>query len=83
MLFDGECPLCVKEVKLLKLFNRNPDKVEFIDITVGEYSSEAHQGIEYSDAIGALHVIDQQNKVIIEPFQPQAQLVSLVCHVNY
>ncbi|OWF35702.1 hypothetical protein KP79_PYT03308 [Mizuhopecten yessoensis] len=41
VLFDGKCPLCVKD-DLLRKFNRG--SVDFVDITDGTYTPADHQG---------------------------------------
>ncbi|XP_060079398.1 uncharacterized protein LOC132558806 [Ylistrum balloti] len=63
VLYDGKCPLCVKEVDLLRKFNRG--SVNFFDITKGNYNPADHQGIQYEDAMGALHVISPDKKLYV------------------
>ncbi|XP_069141588.1 uncharacterized protein [Argopecten irradians] len=64
VLFDGKCPLCVKEITLLQKFNTG-SKVEFVDITKGKYNPDHHQGIQYEEAMGALHVIAPDQKLFV------------------
>ncbi|XP_033744572.1 uncharacterized protein At5g50100, chloroplastic-like [Pecten maximus] len=63
VLYDGNCPICVKEVNLLQRANNG--SVKFVDITKGRYNPADHQGIQYEDAMGALHVISPDKKLFV------------------
>ncbi|PIA62212.1 hypothetical protein AQUCO_00200303v1 [Aquilegia coerulea] len=47
MLYDGECPLCLKEVNMLKERNKSYRTIKFVDISSDDYSPEENQGLDY------------------------------------
>lgn len=64
MLYDGECPICVKEISFLQFLQRNgADKVDFVDISLPEYDGSKYEGISYEMAMEEMTVIDEKNKV--------------------
>lgn len=64
MLYDGECPICVKEISFLKFLQRNrTGKVDFVDISLPEYDGSKYEGVDYEMAMGEMTVIDEKNKV--------------------
>ncbi|XP_015202768.1 uncharacterized protein [Lepisosteus oculatus] len=64
VLYDGECPICVKEIKCLQyLQQRQQGKVEFIDISQKDYDGMKYGGITYEVAMEQMHVIDEKDKV--------------------
>ena len=50
--FDGECPICVKEINLLKWFD-GENRVRFIDIAASDFS--APTGKSYETLMGRIH----------------------------
>ena len=55
-LFDGCCPLCLRETNFLKkrdTFNQ----IAFIDINSKDYDQKLFNNISYSEAMSNLHVI--------------------------
>ncbi|XP_062314138.1 uncharacterized protein LOC134018271 [Osmerus eperlanus] len=64
VLYDGECPICVKEIRFLQYLQRNrPSKVDFVDISLPGYDQVKYQGISYEMAMKEMTVIDGNNKV--------------------
>ena len=61
VLYDGECPLCVREVNFLKSRNERK-RLEFVDISNDEYDTPF--GIEYEDAMREIHGIYRGAEVI-------------------
>ena len=62
-LFDGICPLCLKETNFLKskdIFN----KIKFVDISNKNYKANLFQNISYTDAMNNLHGILENGEVI-------------------
>jgi len=72
LLFDGGCPLCVREVRFLQRRDRRRaaapgapgPRLAFVDINAAEYDSAAHQGISYREAMGRIHAIDASGAVL-------------------
>lgn len=66
VLYDGLCPICVTEIRLLQFLQRNrPEKVHFIDISLPGYDGTKYKAITYEMAMKEMHVIDKKDKVII------------------
>ena len=62
-LFDGGCPLCLKETKFLKKKDLS-NKIKFIDINNEDYNSSLYQGISYVEAMANLHGILENGDII-------------------
>nr|WP_239005446.1 DUF393 domain-containing protein [Gloeothece citriformis] len=57
LLYDGECPLCLREVRFLQEKDRGRGLVIFVDIADENYSPIEHGGVTYSEAMGRIHAI--------------------------
>ena len=57
LLYDGQCPLCVREVNFLKKRDGGRGLVAFVDIADDRYNPEAHGGIDYETAMGRIHAV--------------------------
>ncbi|MGB8686009.1 MAG: DUF393 domain-containing protein, partial [Microcoleus sp.] len=57
LLYDGQCPLCVREVNFLKKRDGGRGLVAFVDIAEDDYNPEAHGGIDYETAMGRIHAV--------------------------
>lgn len=68
LLYDGGCPLCVREVRFLERRDRarNPadPRLAFVDIDAIDYNPAAHAGIDYRAAMGRIHAIDADGTVL-------------------
>ncbi|KAK6153331.1 hypothetical protein DH2020_012970 [Rehmannia glutinosa] len=64
MLYDGECPLCMKEVNMLRERNEKYGSIKFVDISSDEYSSEDNQGLDYKTVMGRIHAILSDGTVV-------------------
>lgn len=64
LLYDGECPLCVKEVNFLLKKDAGRGLVNFIDISDDNYRAEENSGIDYETAMGRIHGILPDGKII-------------------
>ncbi|XP_056304969.1 uncharacterized protein LOC130217018 [Danio aesculapii] len=63
VLYDGECPICVKEISFLQFLQRKrADKVDFVDVSLPEYD-ESKYGVSYEMAMKEMTVIDKNNKI--------------------
>ena len=49
MLYDGDCPLCMREVNMLKKRDTNVGKIDFVDISSPEYEPEQNANISYEE----------------------------------
>jgi len=55
LLYDGECPLCLREVRFLQ--RRDRGRIWFVDIAAPEYDPALHGGIDFATAMGRIHGI--------------------------
>ena len=62
-LFDGGCPLCLRETNFLKTRDTS-NQITFIDINSKDYDQRLFRGISYSEAMLNLHGILQNGKII-------------------
>ena len=62
-LFDGGCPLCLRETNFLKTKDTS-NQITFIDINSKDYDQRLFKGISYSEAMLNLHGILQNGKII-------------------
>jgi predicted DCC family thiol-disulfide oxidoreductase YuxK len=68
LLYDGGCPLCVREVGLLERRDRarhgDQPRLAFVDIDRADYNSVAYAGITYRQAMGRIHAITAAGEVL-------------------
>ncbi|MBE9014161.1 DUF393 domain-containing protein [Pseudanabaenaceae cyanobacterium LEGE 13415] len=57
LLYDRDCPLCMREVNFLKKRDNDRGLVEFVDIADENYSPEDNGGIDYETAMGRIHAV--------------------------
>ncbi|XP_027367533.1 uncharacterized protein At5g50100, chloroplastic isoform X2 [Abrus precatorius] len=79
MLYDGDCPLCMREVNMLRERNKSYGTIKFVDISSDDYSSEENQGLDYETAMGRIHAILSDGTVItdVEAFRRLYEQVGL------
>ncbi len=68
LLYDGECPLCVKEVNFLRRRNDRfapATPVVFVDIAEDAYSAADNGNIDYETAMGRIHGITSDGRVLV------------------
>ncbi|WP_121970622.1 DUF393 domain-containing protein [Leptolyngbya sp. BC1307] len=71
LLYDGECPLCLREVNFLKKKNAGRGIVKFTDIADLDYRPEENGGVDFETAMGRIHAVLADGTVIknVEVFQ--------------
>ena len=62
-LFDGGCPLCLRETRFLKKKDLS-NKIDFIDINKESYNPSLYRDISYADAMSNLHGILENGDII-------------------
>lgn len=55
LLYDGECPLCVREVNFLTRKDAGRGIIKFVDIASLDYDPQANGGIDFATAMGVIH----------------------------
>ena len=62
-LFDGGCPLCLRETNFLKSKDEL-NKIDFVDINNVNYNPILFKGISYAEAMSNLHGILENGNII-------------------
>ncbi|HIK43771.1 MAG TPA: DUF393 domain-containing protein [Leptolyngbyaceae cyanobacterium M65_K2018_010] len=79
LLYDGDCPLCVREVNFLRRQDRGRGLVKFTNIADTAYAPEANAGVDYATAMGRIHAVRADGTVInnLEVFRQVYQVLGL------
>lgn len=83
LLYDGGCPLCLREVTLLRRrdqrLHANTPRLAFVDIDAADYNPGAHGGIRYREAMGRMHGLRADGTVLrdVAVFREAYRLVGL------
>ena len=78
LLFDGGCPLCVREVRFLRGRDRH-HRIAFVDIDAPDYNPTDYAGISYRMAMGRIHALTSKDAVLtdIAVFREAYRLIGL------
>jgi predicted DCC family thiol-disulfide oxidoreductase YuxK len=57
LLYDGDCPLCLREVKFLSEKDAGRGLVSFVDIATDDYDPAENGGIDFETAMGRIHAV--------------------------
>ncbi|XP_021911050.1 uncharacterized protein At5g50100, mitochondrial-like [Carica papaya] len=79
MLYDGDCPLCMHEVNMLRQRNKGYGTIKFVNISSDDYSPEENQGLDFKTAMGRIHAILSDGTVVtdVEAFRRLYEQVGL------
>ncbi|PZV09642.1 MAG: thiol-disulfide oxidoreductase [Leptolyngbya sp.] len=64
LLYDGECPLCMREVNFLQKRDAGRGLVAFVDIAADDYTAEANGGVDFETAMGRIHAVLPDDTVV-------------------
>jgi predicted DCC family thiol-disulfide oxidoreductase YuxK len=64
LLYDGLCPLCMREVNFLQKRDAGRGIVAFVDIADLDYDPAEHGGVEFAEAMGRIHAVLPDGTVI-------------------
>lgn len=64
LLYDGECPLCLREVNFLRKRDAGRGLVAFVDIADVDYTPSLHGGVDFETAMGRIHAVLPDGTVI-------------------
>lgn len=64
LLYDGACPLCLREVNFLKKQDAGRGLVAFVDIARDRYAPEANGGVGFETAMERIHAVLPDGTVI-------------------
>ena len=78
LLYDGGCPLCVREVEFLRRKDQG-QRMQFVDINAADYCPETWSGITYRQAMARIHAIDAEGTVLkdVAVFRAAYRLIGL------
>ena len=79
LLYDGDCPLCVREVNFLRKKDDGRELVKFTDIADINYSAEENGGVDFETAMGRIHAVMADGTVIknVEVFQKVYEVLGI------
>lgn len=79
LLYDGACPLCMREVTLLQRRDAGRGLVTFVDIADAGYAPRDHGGVDFAAAMGRIHAVLPDGTVIqnLEVFRQIYQVLGL------
>ncbi|MGC1305700.1 MAG: DCC1-like thiol-disulfide oxidoreductase family protein [Phormidesmis sp.] len=64
LLYDGDCPLCLREVNFLQKKDAGRGLVKFTDIADVDYRPEENGGIDFETAMGRIHAVRADGTVV-------------------
>jgi predicted DCC family thiol-disulfide oxidoreductase YuxK len=64
LLYDGQCPLCLREVDSLRRRDGGRGLVAFVDVADLTYDPAQHGGVEFETAMGRIHAVLADGTVI-------------------
>ncbi|MEM1369074.1 MAG: DUF393 domain-containing protein [Cyanobacteria bacterium P01_H01_bin.15] len=79
LLYDGECPLCLREVNFLQKKDRNRGLVKFVDIADPDYDPAANGGVDFETAMGRIHAVRPDGSIVknVEVFREVYQILDM------
>lgn len=79
LLYDGECPLCLREVNFLTKQDAGRGLVAFVDIAEDGYDPQANGGIDFETAMGRIHAVLADGTVIknVEVFRQVYEILGI------
>jgi len=78
LLYDGECPLCLKEIDFLK--KRDTEgKIQFTDLASPGYKQEEHGNVDFERGMRSIHAVTSSGDVIsgVEVFRRVYEAIGL------
>lgn len=64
LLYDGACPLCLREVRFLQHRDAGQGRVVFVNIADDNYDPVEHGGVDFETAMGRIHAVLPDGTVI-------------------
>lgn len=64
LLYDGDCPLCMREVNFLQKKDAGRGLVKFVDIADDSYTADENGGVDFETAMGRIHAVLADGTVI-------------------
>lgn len=64
LLYDSDCPLCMKEVNFLQRKDNGRGLVRFVDVAAPDYTAAANFEISFSEAMERIHAYRPDGTII-------------------
>jgi predicted DCC family thiol-disulfide oxidoreductase YuxK len=79
LLFDGACPLCVREVNFLKRKDGDRHLIKFIDIAAEDYDPADNANIDFETAMGRIHAVLPNGEIVrdVEVFRQIYEILGI------
>ncbi len=79
LLYDGACPLCVREVNFLKSKDGDRGLINFVDIAADDYEPADNAGIGFEAAMGRIHAVLPDGEIVqnVEVFRQTYDILGL------
>jgi predicted DCC family thiol-disulfide oxidoreductase YuxK len=79
LLYDGECPLCLREVNFLRRRDAGRGRVVFVDVADPAYNPVDHGNIDFETAMGRIHALLPDGTVLknVEVFRRIYEVIGL------
>lgn len=55
VFYDGDCPLCLKEIRMLQWLDRTNHRIQFTDIAAEGFDAEGTTGLSYEDLMAEIY----------------------------
>ncbi|GBO51663.1 cell division inhibitor [Pseudanabaena sp. lw0831] len=79
LLYDGACPLCVREVNFLKSKDGDLGLINFVDIAADDYEPADNAGIDFETAMGRIHALLPDGEIVqnVEVFRQTYDILGI------
>lgn len=64
LLYDGQCPLCLREVSFLLKKDAGRGIIKFVDIADRHYNPQENGNIDFETAMGRIHAITNDGTIL-------------------
>ncbi|MGH2414110.1 MAG: thiol-disulfide oxidoreductase DCC family protein [Microcystaceae cyanobacterium] len=64
LLYDGKCPLCLREVNFLKKRDAGRGLIAFVNIAEDNYTPQENGGVDFEAAMGQIHAVLPDGTII-------------------
>jgi predicted DCC family thiol-disulfide oxidoreductase YuxK len=64
LLYDGQCPLCIREVNFLLKKDAGRGIIKFVDIADRDYNPQENGNIDFETAMGRIHALTNGGTII-------------------
>ena len=79
LLYDGACPLCVREVNFLKRKDGDRGLIKFVDVADDAYQPADNAGVDFETAMRRIHAVLPDGEIVqnVEVFRRTYELLGI------